>query len=213
MGASLQRLGDNPRDHDAAYISLNRDTCDVAGLRPDTTETQWDEMVANSASTQSETNPWKVYPPAPPPHWHPNPKDDKPAEIPNLGSTSRATRSSISLSVISLAQTSANTLWTTKAFSKCMLQAQVWFAMNVMHFWLRCIFPDVTLRKPRFNIPTIREYFIDLDYVLGVISDGPTKGYAYRRLKYLSGKWTMYTLLNEDEETAQIKVCSRLVDP
>jgi AMP deaminase len=82
MGASLQRLGDNPRDHDAAYIPLNRDTCDVASLRPDTTETQWDEMVVNSASTQSGTNPWKVYPPPPPPHWHPSPKDDKPAANP-----------------------------------------------------------------------------------------------------------------------------------
>ena len=49
---------------------------------------------------------------------------------------------------------------------------------------------------------------MDLDYVLGVISDGPTKSYAYWRLKYLSGKWTMYTLLNEDEERAQIKACA-----
>ena len=68
------------------------------------------------------------------------------------------------------------------------------------------MFPDIAHAKPCFKIPTIREYFMDLDYVLGVISDGPTKSYAYRRLKYLSGKWTMYTLLDEDE-TAQIKAC------
>lgn len=67
-------------------------------------------------------------------------------------------------------------------------------------------FIDALTGKPRIEIPTIREYFMDLDYVLGVISNGPTKSYAYRRLKYLSGKFAMYTLLNEDEETAQMKV-------
>lgn len=60
-------------------------------------------------------------------------------------------------------------------------------------------------RKPVFEIPTIREYFMDLDYVLNVISDGPAKSYAYRRLKYLSGKWNLYYLMNEDEETSQMK--------
>lgn len=85
MGLSLQRLGDNPRDHDAAYIPLNSNVCDVAGLRPDTTETQWDEMVSSAsdgASMQSKAKPWKVYPPPPPPHWHPNLKDEKPSENP-----------------------------------------------------------------------------------------------------------------------------------
>lgn len=65
-------------------------------------------------------------------------------------------------------------------------------------------------KKPVFEIPTIREYFMDLDYVLNVISDGPAKSYAYRRLKYLSGKWSLYYLLNEDEETSQMKVRSLL---
>lgn len=67
---------------------------------------------------------------------------------------------------------------------------------------------DASSGKPCFEIPTIREYFMDLDYVLSVISDGPTKSYAYRRLKYLSGKFSMYTLLNEDEETSEMKVCA-----
>jgi AMP deaminase len=61
-------------------------------------------------------------------------------------------------------------------------------------------------RKPIFNIPSIREYFVDLDYVLGVISDGPAKSFAFRRLKYLSGKWSLYSLLNEYQEIADVKV-------
>lgn len=47
---------------------------------------------------------------------------------------------------------------------------------------------------------------MDLDYVLGVISDGPTKSYAFRRLNYLSSKFTMYSLLNEFQELADMKV-------
>lgn len=47
---------------------------------------------------------------------------------------------------------------------------------------------------------------MDLDYVLGVISDGPTKSFAYKRLKYLASKFDMYTLLNELQEVAEMKV-------
>jgi hypothetical protein len=61
-------------------------------------------------------------------------------------------------------------------------------------------------KKPVFDIPTIREYFMDLDFVLGVISDGPAKSYAFRRLQYLRGKFTMYTLLNEFQEMTEMKV-------
>ena len=48
---------------------------------------------------------------------------------------------------------------------------------------------------------------MDLDYVLGVISDGPTKSFAFKRLKYLASKFTMYSLLNEFQEIADVKVC------
>ena len=57
-----------------------------------------------------------------------------------------------------------------------------------------------------FDVPTIREYYMDLDTVLGVISDGPTKSFAFRRLKYLSSSWAMYSLLNEYQEIADMKV-------
>ncbi|KAF9016508.1 AMP deaminase [Hymenopellis radicata] len=60
-------------------------------------------------------------------------------------------------------------------------------------------------KTPLYDIPTIREYFVDLDYILGVISDGPTKSFAFRRLRYLSSKFDMYTLLNEYQELADMK--------
>lgn len=65
-------------------------------------------------------------------------------------------------------------------------------------------------KTPVYDIPSIREYFVDLDYVLGVISDGPTKSFAFRRLKYLSSKFTMYSLLNEFQELSDMKVFPNL---
>lgn len=61
-------------------------------------------------------------------------------------------------------------------------------------------------RKPVYTIPTIKEYFVDLEYILGVISDGPTKSLAYRRLRYLASKFDMYYLLNEYQEVSDMKV-------
>jgi hypothetical protein len=79
--------------------------------------------------------------------------------------------------------------------------------INILH---RVTLPFMTIyvvanKNPAFDIPSIREYFVDLDYVLSVISDGPTKSFAFRRLKYLSSKFTMYTLLNEFQELADMK--------
>ncbi|CAG8828920.1 25255_t:CDS:2, partial [Gigaspora margarita] len=59
--------------------------------------------------------------------------------------------------------------------------------------------------KPAYTVPQSKEYFKDLDYILKVISDGPAKSYAYRRLRYLEGKWNMYVLLKEFQEMADSK--------
>lgn len=65
--------------------------------------------------------------------------------------------------------------------------------------------------RPVFDVPEIREYYMDLDYILGVIADGPVKSFAFRRLKYLSSKFTLYSLLNEYQEMADMKVCGQLL--
>src|SRR5690554_3907023 len=59
--------------------------------------------------------------------------------------------------------------------------------------------------KPAIQVPKPKEYFQDLDFVLSVISNGPEKSFAFRRLKYLESKWNMYILLNEYEELAETK--------
>ena len=47
---------------------------------------------------------------------------------------------------------------------------------------------------------------MDLEFILSVISDGPTKSLAYRRLQYLASKFDMHYLLNDFAEVADMKV-------
>jgi AMP deaminase len=61
------------------------------------------------------------------------------------------------------------------------------------------------LDEPIVNIPTIRDFYMDLDAILDVSSDGPSKSFAFRRLQYLEGKFNLYILLNEYQETADSK--------
>lgn len=65
--------------------------------------------------------------------------------------------------------------------------------------------PGKGKREKLARIPDLREYFTDLDYLLGVCSDGPAKSFAFRRLKYLASKWSLYCLLNEYQELADMK--------
>ena len=65
--------------------------------------------------------------------------------------------------------------------------------------------PDAKGKKRLTRVPSLKEYFSDLDYLLGVCSDGPAKSFAFRRLKYLASKWSLYCLLNEYQELADMK--------
>ncbi|KAJ2608765.1 AMP deaminase [Coemansia sp. RSA 1365] len=56
------------------------------------------------------------------------------------------------------------------------------------------------------NAPSIKEFYMDLDYLLDTISDGPIKTWAFQRLRYLDARWQLYILLNEREETMQSKL-------
>ncbi|KAK8139925.1 AMP deaminase [Apiospora sp. TS-2023a] len=58
---------------------------------------------------------------------------------------------------------------------------------------------------PVVGVPTIKDYYMDLENILAISSDGPSKSFAFRRLQYLEGKFNLYTLLNEYQETADSK--------
>jgi AMP deaminase len=67
------------------------------------------------------------------------------------------------------------------------------------------VFDSQKAGQPTVRIPTLREFYIDLDMILSVAADGPSKSFAYRRLQYLEGKFNLYALLNEYQETADSK--------
>ncbi|KAK3995391.1 hypothetical protein QBC44DRAFT_25057 [Cladorrhinum sp. PSN332] len=67
------------------------------------------------------------------------------------------------------------------------------------------IYANEQADKPLVQVPTIKEYYVDLENIISVSSDGPSKSFAFRRLQYLEGKFNLYQLLNEYQETADSK--------
>lgn len=173
---SLQRLGDNPRDHDGVFHGVAESLADVSGVKPDV-----DHSLAASLSSPHE--PWVIYPSPPPPHWR-----------------FTAVKTVISADGRVTPDGQFN-------FSQCQIPGNHDWEFEIDDKGVYQVYTnaDAETRKPLFDIPTIREYFVDLDYVLGVISDGPAKSMAYRRLKYLASKFEMYSLLNEFQELADMK--------
>ncbi len=71
MEISLQRLGDNPRDHDGSFTGFYpAAAADVNGLKPDMNPSRAEDPRAAPTETRQAFKPWKVYPAPPPAHWH-----------------------------------------------------------------------------------------------------------------------------------------------
>lgn len=176
---SSQRLGDNPRDHDGVFAGFTDPdvSADVSGVRNDYS------TAPGPMAKESRFQPWKVYPRPPAPHWHWRDPHAPPK-----------------------AEGQAPTDPEEFDFAKCEIPgSHDWVYRMDDHGVYQVYENDAEGRKPIVEVPTLREYFIDLDFVLGVISDGPTKSFAYRRLKFLASKYTMFSLLNETQETAAMK--------
>lgn len=71
MAISLQRLGDNPKDHDGDFTGFYpASAADVNGLKPDINANGAEDPHSAPAEQRQEFAPWQVYPPPPPAHWH-----------------------------------------------------------------------------------------------------------------------------------------------
>lgn len=64
---------------------------------------------------------------------------------------------------------------------------------------------DLTTGEPLSYIPSIRDFYVDMDKLVNIASDGPTKSFAFKRLEFLEAKWNLYYLLNDHEETSESK--------
>lgn len=172
---SLQRLGDNPRDHDGTFHGLTEGYADVSGVKPGMD-------FAEARAEQSPYQPWKIYPKPPPPHW-------------GFGAKKEA------VTIDGRVDSGDGEF----EVAKCDVPGSQEWIFELDDKGVYQVYPADGERKPLFDIPSIREYFIDLDFILSVISDGPAKSIAYRRLKYLSSKFEMFNLLNESHELAEMK--------
>ncbi|KAI0269947.1 AMP deaminase [Gloeopeniophorella convolvens] len=176
IAVSNQRLGDNPRDHDDAFHGLPEGAADARGVRP--------ECVSSYQPGEEQFKPWRIYPRPPPPHWHWTAGQE-------------------------LVSTGGEKVLGHEKFdySKCEIPEEHEWEFEIDDKGVFQVYRDAKAKdkKPVFDIPSIREYFMDLDFVLSVISDGPAKSFAFRRLQYLQGKFTMHTLLNEFQEMTDMK--------
>lgn len=128
--------------------------------------------------------PWKIYPPPPPPHWKFKASNTRTPEI------HPHDNGDIPFD-----------------FSSCEIPDEGPWDWEMDEKGVFQIYENINAqeRQPLFDVPTIKDFFVDLDKVLSIVTDGPTKSFAFRRLKYLSSKWQMYSLLNEYQELSDMK--------
>ena len=69
MQVSLQRLGDNPRDHDGSFHGVDPKITDVSGVRSDADISAYASPDFEDKLPSSPYKPWRIYPKPPPPHW------------------------------------------------------------------------------------------------------------------------------------------------
>jgi AMP deaminase len=197
MFKSRQRLGDDPRHYDGHFPGLDEDRSDVSGVRPD----------ANFTDNQPPIDsykPWRIYPRPPPPHWHWTDQEKIVSSDGTYGSSKDGFR-------FERCEIPGPHPWTFELDDKGVYQVYDEAQGTLVSIRAVSSLCSAVLEKePVFDIPSIREYFVDLDYILSIIADGPTKSFAFRRLKYLASKFDMYALLNEFQELADMKV--RILD-
>ena len=200
MVLSRQRLGDNPRDHDESFTGLDDDLADVVGVRPDAD-------YSSSMKPKRQFPRWKIYPVPPPPHWHFK-EDAIVAQSEEKKTTSAKQAFDFSKCEIPSEDTGRVFSVDERGVYQIYSDDDCEPILTYQYLYSLIWGSSAEQSKPLYEVPTLRDYFVDLDYLLGVIADGPTKSFAFRRLKYLSNKWSMYSLLYEYEEIADMKVCN-----
>ncbi|RKP38354.1 hypothetical protein BJ085DRAFT_18606, partial [Dimargaris cristalligena] len=161
-----------------------------------------------------DANAWDIYPPPPPPHWKPQ-SPPRPSP-PSPGDAASGDQCHDSRPLPSNSRPVTPCDGNGFQLADCPIPGvhPFDFAMDETGVYQVYDQPiqsdtssgnDVSIPTPRFRVPSLREYFQDLDYLLGIVSDGPTKSLAFRRLKYLESKWQLYHLLNDYHEIAEAK--------
>ncbi|BGO93983.1 hypothetical protein NBRC10512_003615 [Rhodotorula toruloides] len=178
MSLSRQRLEDNPANYDGHFSpSSSPSYAATSYIRP--------------VKLPEGFERWRIYPPPPEPHW--KERDPEATEPPVVegADEGRSEEERVRFE-----------------FAKCEVPAREEGRKRTFRLdegGVYQVYDEDSPTTPLYTVPTIKEYFQDLDVVLNVISDGPTKSFAFRRLRYLESKWNLYVLLNEYRELAEMK--------
>lgn len=192
MRLSRQRLEDNPANYDGHY--------------------------APTASTSTDPAPafapWTIYPPPPSPHWKERDPYAEATETTEEIAEREAKRREFRWDQVVIPGKEETRAKGYRVDGNGVYQVYdigEWSAESGRDLKRRA---EDSEQQPLYEVPTIKEYFQDLDEILAVISDGPAKSFAWRRLRYLESKWNLYVLLNEYRELADMKrVSHRYVCP
>ncbi|MCO5585182.1 hypothetical protein L7F22_039114 [Adiantum nelumboides] len=217
MDISLQgKWQDNPKNWDAEYCQTW--ARENGKSNPEITEKSKIKVDGSALGDDQKTpKPWRVYPAPPRPHWErfepapassfvvrPTSVNPLPPAIPSA-SPANANEAQALLEATGSQPGVFNMQYVRIPGQHTINGSNTQWKMDDSGVIQVFASEEEEAQKPMFKIPTIAEYFKDLDYLLSVISDGPTKSYAWRRLKYLDGKWNLYILLNEYQELADMK--------
>lgn len=152
---------------------------------------------------------WNLYPPPPEPVWHENKERKEPGSDQQDTSGTKASASAASSQAKKPQRKMGQDIGEDFDFEECLpVPGASEMTYKLDQGGVYQVYETKTseeLGEPILHIPDIREYFMDLDNILAISSDGPSKSFAYRRLQYLEGKFNLYVLLNEYQEVADTK--------
>ena len=225
---SLQRLEDNPREYDGAF-SPAPDTTSTSTSVLDLTPIDSNGL---PPPTTPKFEKWNIYPPPLPPHWNHDDRNTQrlgsvsPAPRPEFffeechipkGHPYVFQRDEQGVYQVYNSADARTYLWIFGLWTSIILsnsRSVCWRSKRIydshhqgvlLRFRVGIIFLSF-MPNPSLHSRSVLKFFFCKSYILSVISDGPAKSFAWRRLKYLESRWNVYTLLNEYQELADMKV-------
>ncbi|KAL1021123.1 hypothetical protein UPYG_G00009100 [Umbra pygmaea] len=92
---------------------------------------------------------------------------------------------------------------------KCLPENLNWVARmkdGIIYVYKDAAAADQHKPLEELHIPEYEVFIDDMNFLIALIAQGPTKTYAHRRLKFLMSKFNVHEMLNEMEEMKELKL-------
>ncbi|KAJ8016629.1 hypothetical protein DPEC_G00009230 [Dallia pectoralis] len=93
--------------------------------------------------------------------------------------------------------------------TKCLPENLNWVARmkdGVIYVYEDTAAADQQKAMEELPVPDYEAFIDDMNFLIALIAQGPTKTYAHRRLKFLMSKFNVHEMLNEMEELKELKL-------